>query len=77
MEIEPVTIMSFCLAHFRPMLHFYTPQKRQKTKDSSTLAGGIEKGNWPKMGQYLFKTEPLYLAQWIRPLNQKYKLRLS
>ena len=53
MEIEPVTIMSFCLAHFRPMLHFYTPQKRQKTKDSSTLAGGIEKGNWPKMGQYL------------------------
>ena len=59
------------------MLHFYTPQKRQKTKDSSTLAGGIEKGNWPKMGQYLVKTEPLYLAQRIRPLNQKYKLRLS
>lgn len=77
MEIEPTTIMSFCLAHFRPMLLFDTPQKRQKTKDSSTLAGGIEKGNWPKLGQYLVKTEPLYLAQRIRPLNQKYKLRLS
>ena len=32
------------LTHFGPIFHFYTPWKRQKTKDFLTFSGGIEIG---------------------------------
>ena len=38
------------LTHFRPMLLFYTPWKRQKTQGFLTFSGGIEKEHWPEMG---------------------------
>ena len=30
------------LTNFKPMFHFYTPWKRQKTKDFLTFSGGME-----------------------------------
>ena len=30
------------LTHLSPVFHFYTPQKRQKTKGFMTFSGGIE-----------------------------------
>ena len=38
------------LTHFSPMLHFYTPWKRQKTFDFLMFSGGIEIGHWDKIG---------------------------
>ena len=39
------------LTHFNPMLHFYTPWKRQKTLEKQaflTFSGGIEMQHWAK-----------------------------
>ena len=36
------------LIHFSPMLHFYTPWKRQKTIGFLTFSGGIEMWHWTK-----------------------------
>ena len=41
---------SIKLTHFRPMFHFYTPWKRQKTFSFSVVSGGIEIEHWTKMG---------------------------
>ena len=41
------------LTHFKPMLHFYTPWKRQKTRGFLTLSGGMEIEHWLIMGQRL------------------------
>ena len=38
------------LTHFSPVLHFYTPWKRQKTKGFLTFSGGKEMWHWTKMG---------------------------
>ena len=40
----------FLLTHFNPVLHFYTPWKRQKTKGFLTFSGGAEMWHWTKMG---------------------------
>ena len=37
------------LTHFDPMLHFYTPWKRQKTIGFLTFSGGIEMWHWTKI----------------------------
>ena len=36
---------------FTPMLHFYTPWKRQKSKGFKTFSRGLEIGHWCKKGQ--------------------------
>ena len=36
------------LTHFSPMLHFYTPWKRQKNKGFLTFSEGIERKHWAK-----------------------------
>ena len=38
------------LTHFRPMFHFYTPWKHQKTGGFLMFSGGIEMEHWLKMG---------------------------
>ena len=38
------------LTHFSPVSYFYTPWKRQKTKDFPTFSGGKEMWHWTKMG---------------------------
>ena len=35
---------------FRPMFHFYTPGKYQKTDHFVTFSGGIEMKHWREMG---------------------------
>ena len=39
------------LTHFNPLLYFYTPWKRQKTKGFLAFSEGIEVERWAKMGQ--------------------------
>ena len=41
---------SIYLTHFSPVLHFYTPWKRQKTFGFLTSSGGIEMWHWTKTG---------------------------
>ena len=41
---------SIFLAHFMPLVSFYTPRKRQKTKDFLMFSGGIERDQWHEMG---------------------------
>ena len=38
------------LTHFRPMIHFYTPRKRQKTRGFLTFSRGLEIEHWSEMG---------------------------
>ena len=38
------------LTHFRSMLPFHTPRKRQKTEGFLTFPEGIEREHWPEMG---------------------------
>ena len=38
------------LTHFKPMFPFYTPWKRQKTRDFLTFSGFTEREHWPEMG---------------------------
>ena len=40
------------LTHFRPMLHFYTLWKRQKTRSFLTFSESIERGHWPEIGWF-------------------------
>ena len=44
-----VTFFYF-LTHSSPVSHFYTPWKRQESKDFLTFSGGIEMWHWTKMG---------------------------
>ena len=47
------------LTHFSRVSHFYTPWKRQKTKDFLTFSGGIEMWHWTKMGYCIVREEEL------------------
>ena len=38
------------LAYFKPMFHFYTPWKRQKTRGFLTFLVGIEIEHWLELG---------------------------
>ena len=38
------------LTHFMPIFPFYTPGKRQKTRDFLIFSGGIEMEHWPEIG---------------------------
>ena len=42
--------LPYSLIHFRPIFHFYTPKKRQKTKGYLKFFGGIEVDHWAKVG---------------------------
>ena len=37
-----MNLAELSLAYFKPMFHFYTPWKRQKTRGFVTFSGGIE-----------------------------------
>ena len=38
------------LTHFKSIVHFYTPQKRQKTRGFPTFSGDIKMKNRSKIG---------------------------
>ena len=43
----------FSLTHFKPMFHFYTPWKHQKTRGFFIFSGGVEIEHLLKMGKVL------------------------
>ena len=45
---------SSCLAHFMPLVSFYTPWKYQKTSSFLIFSGGIERDQWHKTGQWQY-----------------------
>ena len=47
---------------FQQMFHFYTPWKRQKTRDFWSFSGGIETERWPKWVKKRVKNKYLFAA---------------
>ena len=45
-----VKYLLIILIHFRPVSHFYTPWKRQKSFGFWMFSGGIEMWHWTEMG---------------------------
>ena len=39
-----------CLTHSMPLVFFYTPWTRQKTRDVPIFSGGVENVQWHEMG---------------------------
>ena len=48
--IQVTSKQDFLLTRFSPMLHFYTPWKREKTRVFLTFSEGTEMWHWTKMG---------------------------
>ena len=45
-----IIVFALFLTHFKPLFHFYTPWKQQKTSGFQMFLGGIEMERWLKMG---------------------------